>query len=71
MIAQSTAPAMAEAPVARSGPVAEIVTASAQVLRPARIVLSNSGEVELKGAEQMPKPQRDRDAAGTVWIEFS
>lgn len=71
LIAQSAAPAIAEAPRARqtSGPI--YVTASARVLRPVsvRIRRTRTGAV-VESAHDIVV-QRRRDAAGTVWIEFN
>ncbi len=59
-----------DAPAARAAPVAERVTASARVLRPARIsFLVADGETAEEDRNRAV--QRGRDNAGTVWIEFS
>lgn len=75
LIAQSALPSAAAADAsrlpARAAPIAERVTARATILRPARISFQ-----ELSGANDDQETrshavQRGRDAAGTVWIEFS
>jgi len=66
MIAQSAVPAVSEAPR-----VAQSVTASARVMRPAIIrVWRNRGDARIE-ASSYTRPQRRRDAVGTVWIEFN
>ncbi len=66
MIAQSAAPAISDAPVVRQS-----VTASARVMRPAIIRVRNErGEARID-ADAAIKPQRRRDAVGTIWIEFN
>ena len=67
LIAQSAAPVAAPAPAG----VAEQVTATVTVLRPARVVVDADGAVQLDSAPYAAPVQRSRDAAGTVWIEFS
>jgi len=74
LIAQSAAsagaPASADVASARSAPVAERVTARATILRPARISFDlESSEVSVN--TRRTNVQRGRDAAGTVWVEFS
>lgn len=64
MIAQAGAAATG----ANAAPVAEVATASVRVLRPA-IVSFEKREVML--AKDAPQPQRNRDASGRDWIEFS
>lgn len=72
LISQSIAPVAAEAPAAPvTGPVAERVSASVTILRPARISFQIGNEAETSGQERVRNVQRGRDAAGTVWIEFS
>lgn len=73
LIAQSAVPATADSAVsAPAAPVAESVTASVRVLRPARIHFDrSSGEASIASAPDGPAPQRGRDDVGTVWIEFS
>ena len=71
VIAQSAAPAAgANAAPARITPVAERVTVSVVVLRPARISFDINDEEETTGETRNRSIQRARDAAGTVWIEF-
>ena len=67
LIAQASAPGAVAAPVS----VAEQATATARVLRPVAIRVDAQGAVALEAAEASPPAQRSRDAAGTVWIEFS
>ena len=67
LIAQSAAPVGAAAPAG----VAERVTATVTVLRPARVVVDADGVAQLESAPYAAPVQRSRDAAGTVWIEFS
>jgi hypothetical protein len=71
IIAQSAATGSGgDAPAARTAPVAERVTVSARVLRPARIsFLVADGETTEEDRNRAV--QRGRDNAGTVWIEFS
>ncbi len=72
VIAQSVAPAAGtNAAPARIAPVAERVTVSVTVLRPARISFKITGEDKTTGETQNRAVQRARDAAGIVWIEFS
>ncbi len=70
-IAQSTTTAVADAPSARATPVAERVRASVRALRPARIIFQSENETETSDENQSRNVQRGRDAAGTVWVEFS
>jgi len=72
IVAQSAAPQAAEAAAPRARPIAVQVRASARVLRPARIDFSLASTI----AGQSPNAavngiQRERDAAGTVWVEFN
>lgn len=54
-----------------STPVAQQAVATVRVLRPVRITVEGE-KVEVKaGGQQASAPQRSRDSAGTVWIEFS
>ena len=71
LIAQSAAPNAADAPAARTTPVATTATASARVLRPARISVREQAEVTSAGEGGTANVQQARDAAGTLWIEFS
>ncbi|MHA7820982.1 MAG: hypothetical protein ACX930_15150 [Erythrobacter sp.] len=71
ILTQSATPAAAEAPASRAAPVAEQVRASATILRPARVSISRDGAVEVEGTPDRRTVQRSRDAAGTVWVEFS
>ncbi len=72
MIAQSAAPALTATPVAQPrAPVAVQVSASARVLRPARIGFTQEAGVVLADEERNSTVQRSRDAAGTYWVEFS
>ena len=70
MIAQSAAPQVAQAPTVRTRPVAVQVRASARVLRPTRISIDRGGEAEISQGRS-GSFQRERDAAGTVWVEFN
>ena len=74
-IAQSAAQsaALVAAPVAAAAPAGAVeqVTASVTVLRPVRVVVDADGAVQLDSAPYAASVQRSRDAAGTVWIEFS
>lgn len=69
VIAQSGAAVAVDAPVARTAPIAERVTARATVLRPARIRFTSEGQTVT--ATAVEPVQRRRDDAGTIWIEFS
>lgn len=71
LLAQSATPMAADAPVSRASPVAEQVRASVTVLRPARVSISRDGAVEVDSTADPRTVQRRRDAAGTVWVEFS
>jgi len=65
-IAQSGVPAVSDAPR-----VVQSATASARIIRPATIrVRQKRGEVQID-AKSDHRPQRRRDAIGTVWIEFN
>ncbi|MEL7217313.1 MAG: hypothetical protein AAGK01_02670 [Pseudomonadota bacterium] len=66
LIAQSAAPTASDKPLVR-----EYVTASATVVRPAIIRVRRDGEQSRIDATSPIKPQRSRDRAGTVWIEFN
>lgn len=68
-LTQSPAPVVADAPARM--PLAERVTASVRVLRPARISYESAAEAVEDERVRNVEVQRDRDAAGTVWIEFS
>ncbi|MDJ0642833.1 MAG: hypothetical protein QNJ15_08445 [Erythrobacter sp.] len=70
LVAQSAAPAIAEAPRGRplAGPIS--VTARAQVIRPASVrVRATRNGARVESSSDIPV-QRWRDRAGTVWIEF-
>ena len=71
LIAQSAV--LVAAPVAAAAPAGAVeqVTASVTVLRPVRVVVDADGAVQLDSAPYAAPVQRSRDAAGTVWIEFS
>lgn len=69
VFAQSAVLIVADAPA--RGAVAVQATASARVLRPARISLGANGEIEHSDTQASAAVQRGRDSAGTVWIEFS
>ena len=72
IVAQSAAAGSAsDGPAARAAPVAERVSASARVLRPARISFVVENGAEAADVSRNSAVQRGRDAAGTVWIEFS
>ncbi|WP_298471534.1 hypothetical protein [uncultured Erythrobacter sp.] len=71
MIAQSAAPAIADAPRGRrtAGPI--YVTASARVIRPVEVRLRMTRDgAKVESNSDIPV-QRRRDKAGTVWIEFN
>jgi len=68
MIAQASAP-VASAPPARSQPIAVSVRASVRVIRATAIRIEDSGQVS--DSAQAVTPQRERDQAGTLWIEFN
>ncbi|WP_108787449.1 hypothetical protein [Erythrobacter sp. Alg231-14] len=68
--AVATAPGAATTSASPSSPIAERVTARANVIRPARI----NFDIETSTASVTTRAntvQRGRDEAGTVWIEFS
>ena len=67
LIAQSAAPAAVSAPA----PVAERATATVTIVRPVQVRLTEQGEVSVDGLAGDTTIQRNRDAAGTIWIEFS
>ncbi len=69
ILSQSAAPTVAEA--ALEPRVAAQVTASARVLRPARISFETVTESQGSRPTQDRSVQRTHDALGTVWIEFS
>lgn len=71
LIAQSASPAAAEAPVAGAMPVAERARATVRILRPAQVRVARDGAVEVEGDHDPRTVQRSRDAAGTLWVEFS
>ena len=72
VVAQSAVATAAPVPVsAPRAPVAERVTASVEILRPVRIVLAEEERAFANGEERADRGQRSRDAAGTLWIEFS
>ncbi|MEM6909552.1 MAG: hypothetical protein AAF494_12820 [Pseudomonadota bacterium] len=56
---------------APSMPVALPVTVSARILKPAMIRVVDNEAREVARPDQSLAPQRRRDPAGTVWIEFS
>ncbi len=76
IVAQSAAPQVAQSSdipaTSRARPIAVQVRASARVIRPARIDFARVAAA----SEQSPNAavngiQRERDAAGTVWLEFN
>lgn len=71
LAAQAAGPAAAEAPVSRTALVAEQVRASVTIRRPARVTIADNGTVELDASSDPRTVQRSRDAAGTLWLEFS
>lgn len=52
-------------------PVAERARVTVQVLRPARISAALQASPEEQANAPAKRIQRHRDAAGTIWIEFS
>lgn len=70
LFAQASAPVAAQAPAPQPTAIAT-VQASVRVLRPARISVAEAVEDALEGQQRDHSVQRGRDAAGTVWIEFS
>ena len=68
-LTQSAVPVASDAPARL--PLAERVTASVRVLRPARISYESAAEAVEDERVRNVEVQRDRDAAGTVWIEFN
>lgn len=68
LIAQASAPAAAQAPTPQ--PMAT-VRASARVLRPALISFAVEADDPGEGRMRDHGAQRARDAAGTIWVEFS
>ncbi|MEM6267480.1 MAG: hypothetical protein AAF707_08135 [Pseudomonadota bacterium] len=56
---------------APSAPVALPVTVSARILKPAVIRVVDNKAREVARPDQRLAPQRRRDPAGTLWIEFS
>lgn len=71
LIAQSAAPsAPATVETRRPEPIAT-VTASARVLRPAVISFDAVDETSPEDQRTGVAMQRSRDAAGTLWVEFS
>ena len=75
LIAQSIAPAATEAPAARadSAPVTAMasVRASATIIRPAKITFTGNDAFFKAHGQSASLIQSERDAQGTVWIEFS
>lgn len=71
LIAQSAAPSAAPAPAQSAAHIAVQVRASVTIRRPARISITADGEAEIDGDVNAAGVQRNRDAAGTVWFEFS
>jgi len=68
LIAQSAAPAIAEASPGRNS-IAVSVTATVRVLKPA--IVRADGTLGSETDATSVAPQRDRDSSGTYWIEFS
>jgi hypothetical protein len=71
LIAQIAAPSAAPAPAQSAAHISVQVKASVTVRRPARISITADGEAEIDGDVNTARVQRNRDAAGTVWFEFS
>lgn len=70
IFAQASAPFVAQAPAPQPTAIAT-VQASVRVLRPARISVAQAVADAPEGQQRDHSVQRGRDAAGTVWIEFS
>jgi hypothetical protein len=68
LLAQSAAPIVAT-PAAASHSVAESVSASVRIMRPT-VIRAAGTQIEGVDRETLP-PQRKRDEAGTMWVEFS
>ncbi|MAY20071.1 MAG: hypothetical protein CL955_05585 [Erythrobacteraceae bacterium] len=72
LIAQAASPGVAPPAVEQRAAIAEQVRASVTVLRPARIsVAAEDGSVSVDAPTNGQSVQRSRDAAGTLWVEFS
>lgn len=71
LVAQSASPAVAMAPAVSATPLAEQARARVRVLRPVQVSVARDGAVEIEGDYDPRTVQRSRDAAGTVWVEFS
>ena len=72
LIAQAASPSVPASAANGPAPMAEQVRASVTVLRPARIsVAREEGKVSVDAPAGGQSVQRSRDAAGTLWVEFS
>lgn len=72
LIAQAASPGVAAPAAERGSAIAEQVRASVTVLRPARIsVAAEGGKLSVDAPANGQSVQRSRDAAGTLWVEFS
>jgi len=69
IMTQGAAPMVAEMP--SQSRVATRATVSARVLRPAYISLQPDAEPDETQSFKTRSVQRARDAAGTIWVEFS
>ena len=67
VIAQTAAPNAVPAPA----PVAQRATASVAVLRPAQVRIASDGNLHVEVSDRAERPERRRDDAGTIWVEFS
>lgn len=71
LIAQAAAPIAVEMPAPLFAPVATRATATVTIRRPAVIRLEKNGNMSVESDASEVEVQHRRDAAGTVWIEFS
>ena len=72
LIAQAASPNVAAPAAERGAPIAEQARASVTVLRPVRIsVAVEGGKLSVDAPANGQPVQRSRDAAGTLWVEFS
>ncbi len=69
--ANAPAPRQNSIPASTPATVAERVTVSARILRPARIDFDEASGADADDQTRSRAVQRGRDAAGTVWVEFS